>query len=273
MVALRRHGPRPSRGSTVAVSAYQPAGLPDSARRATSATAQNSREWRRRPLARAGDWFQRVLPGAAQPISSMAFSVAGFLTAIDRAAVQRGRAAGGLRQRAVKLELQDVGQEVAHVGYIGGHVVLGAGIEIGLAARRGRRDALVFQAKLPPRLVVFVRAESRPRRPSTAIGRSSARRAGTRSSRAPCAAAGRYPSRVGRLVEKADLHQVLGRDGERDGIADGLVEAAVGAIAEAGRAGGYKRAGKSCGRARGANHGESIRRLGSMQISMDLIKG
>ena len=39
----------------------------------------------------------------------------------------------------------------------------------------------------------------------------------------------------GRLVEQPDLHQVLGRDGERDGVADGFVEAVVGAVAEAGR--------------------------------------
>ena len=39
----------------------------------------------------------------------------------------------------------------------------------------------------------------------------------------------------GRLVEQADLHQILGRDGERDGVADGLVEAVVGAVAEQGR--------------------------------------
>ena len=39
----------------------------------------------------------------------------------------------------------------------------------------------------------------------------------------------------GRLVEQPELHQVLGRDGERDGVADGLVEAVVGAVAERGR--------------------------------------
>ena len=38
----------------------------------------------------------------------------------------------------------------------------------------------------------------------------------------------------GRLVEQPELHQVFGRDRERDGVADGLVEAVVGAVAEQG---------------------------------------
>ena len=37
---------------------------------------------------------------------------------------------------------------------------------------------------------------------------------------------------VGRLLDEAELHQVLGRDRERDGVADRLVEAVVGAVAE-----------------------------------------
>ena len=62
-------------------------------------------------------------------------------------------------QRAVELELQDVGQEVARVRRVVGHVVLGAGVEELLAARRRRRDALVLQPQVPPRLVVVRRRD------------------------------------------------------------------------------------------------------------------
>ena len=84
-------------------------------------------------LARAGDFFQGVLPGTALAhLQHGVQSVAGFLIAVDGAAVQRPGAAGRLRQRAVKLELQNVGQEIAHVRDVGGDVIFGAGIEIRL---------------------------------------------------------------------------------------------------------------------------------------------
>ena len=56
----------------------------------------------------------------------------------------------------MKLELQNVRQEIAHVRHVRGYVILGAGVEIGLGAARGRRDPLVLLAKLPPGLVVLL---------------------------------------------------------------------------------------------------------------------
>ena len=55
----------------------------------------------------------------------------------------------------MKLKLQNVGQEVAHVGHIGRHVVLGAWIEILFRSPRRRRDALILQPKLPPGLSLY----------------------------------------------------------------------------------------------------------------------
>src|SRR2546425_1060664 len=80
-------------------------------------------------------------PGAALPRG------AGHLTT-------GARLAGGLAQGAVELELEDVREEVARVGNVGGHVVLGPGVEVGLAARHGRRYALIPLAQRPPRGVV-----------------------------------------------------------------------------------------------------------------------
>ena len=88
----------------------------------------------------------------------MAFNLrAGFLVAVNRAAVQRSGASGGLRERAVKLELQNVREEVAHVRNIGGDVILRGRIEIRFAAIDRRRDSLIFLAQLPPGLVVLFR--------------------------------------------------------------------------------------------------------------------
>ncbi len=52
---------------------------------------------------------------------------AGCPIALHGAAIQRPRPAGRLGQRTVKLELQNVGQEIAHVRDVGRHVILGSG--------------------------------------------------------------------------------------------------------------------------------------------------
>ena len=63
--------------------------------------------------------------------------------------MERQLAPGGLGQRAVELELQDVRQKVARVGRVVRHVILGGRVEELFAAGDRRRDALVFQRADP----------------------------------------------------------------------------------------------------------------------------
>src|SRR4051812_27031085 len=101
-------------------------------------------------LSLAGDGKERVGPRLArahrehlpQPLPRL-------LAAEEGALVQRPLVPGCLAEGAVELELQDVGEEVARVGHVGRHVVLGAGIEVLLAARRRRGDALVLRPQRP----------------------------------------------------------------------------------------------------------------------------
>src|SRR5438132_6123578 len=93
-------------------------------------------------LALAGHGLKRVRPrlaGAKREHPPQA--LAGLPAAVERALVQRALLPRGLAHRAVELELQDAGEEVARVRHVRRHVVLRAGIEVLLAAwnRRGRR--------------------------------------------------------------------------------------------------------------------------------------
>src|SRR5215471_871826 len=107
-----------------------------------------------------GQRFERLRPRAALTHREHGVQLrAGFLVAVDGAAVEGAGAAGRTGQSAVELELQDVRQEVTHVRNVGGDVVLGARIEIRLAARDRRRDPLVLRAQLPPNLVVILRGD------------------------------------------------------------------------------------------------------------------
>src|SRR3546814_14563975 len=63
----------------------------------------------------------------------------------------------------VELELEQPRQEIAGVGRVAGNVELRAGIEIRLAARHGRDDALILVAQVGPRLVEIGRASCRER--------------------------------------------------------------------------------------------------------------
>ena len=58
-------------------------------------------------------------------------------------------------ERAVKLKLKNTRQKIAHVGHIRCDVILRAGIEVGLAPLYRRRDSLILQPQIPPRLVVI----------------------------------------------------------------------------------------------------------------------
>src|SRR6185503_9131149 len=58
-----------------------------------------------------------------------------LLAAVDRAAMQRRRAARGLGERPVELKLENLREEIARVRCVGRHVILRAGIEELLATR------------------------------------------------------------------------------------------------------------------------------------------
>jgi hypothetical protein len=136
-----------------------------------------------------------------------------LLVAVEGAAVERARPAGLLAGGLVELELEDPGEEVAGVGTLAGHVIFGAGIEIGLGARHRRSDALILQAKVVPALLVLARRDSplntRQRHLSTSRpkGRKATLSIAWRSSR-PISL-----SRDGTLLRAgADLDQIFGRD-------------------------------------------------------------
>ena len=132
-------------------------------------------------------------------------SCARLLVVVDRAAVERSRAARLARQRAMELELQDVGQEVAHVRRVRRPTwYFAPGSKNCLAAGRGRRDALVLQAQLPPRLVVVVgRDLAGEDLPAPLVDQQAERQEGDlverpREQQADVARRGRAPCRAGR---------------------------------------------------------------------------
>src|SRR3954464_12663066 len=108
-------------------------------------------------LARAGELLERLLPRpAGAELEHGRVFLARRLVVEDRALVQRPLEAGGITQRLVELELQDEREEVARVRGVARDVVLGARIEILLAAFHRRHHTLVLEAQVPPGLVVFL---------------------------------------------------------------------------------------------------------------------
>ena len=106
-------------------------------------------------LPRSGQCLERVLPRPRLPHREhRGQPLTRLLAVVGGAAVERDGATGGLCQRPMKLELQDVRQEIARVRGVVGDVVLGAGVEELLTTRRRRGDALVLQPQIPPRAVV-----------------------------------------------------------------------------------------------------------------------
>src|SRR5213075_811034 len=77
----------------------------------------------------------------------------------DRALVERTLEAGGVAQRLVELELQDERQEISCVRRVARNVVFRSRIEVLLAARDRRGNALILLAQFPPRLVVVGRLD------------------------------------------------------------------------------------------------------------------
>src|SRR5580704_10093137 len=157
---------------------------------------------------------------------------AGAFVSVNRAAIQRALVTGSFAERALKLELVNGRKEIAHVRNVGRHVVLCAGIEVGFAARDGRRDALILLAKFPPRFVVVggldLAGENFPAPLVDDQSEGQKRYLFKRLAEEIVGVAGRWRH----SVDQADGLQVFRRDGERDGVANGFVEAVVGAATE-----------------------------------------
>ena len=135
-----------------------------------------------------------------------------------------------LAEGALKLELIDAREEIAHVGHVAGDMIFRAGIEIGFGARDGRSDALIFQAKIPPGFVVIVGLDLTGENfPAPFVDHQAERKKRDFLERLlqqviDVAGGGRNG------VDQADLFQIFGSDGERDGVANGFVETIVGAV-------------------------------------------
>ena len=111
-------------------------------------------------------------------------------------------------------------------------MIFGAGVEVGLGTFRRRRDALIFAAQVPPRLIVFVgRNFAGEDFPAPLIDEQSERQEGDLLESLVQQQADVLRG-IGRFVEQPQLHQIIGRHGEGDGVADGLMEAVIGAVAE-----------------------------------------
>src|SRR5208337_2794024 len=83
----------------------------------------------------AGDSLEGIGPRAAPShLEHRVQALAGFLISVNGATMQRPFAPRRPGKGAMKLELQNVGEKVAHVGNVSGHVILGAEVEILLAA-------------------------------------------------------------------------------------------------------------------------------------------
>src|SRR6266849_246370 len=101
-----------------------------------------------------------------------------------------------------------------------------------LAPGNGRRDALVLEAQLPPRLVVFLRRHfSREDLPAPLVDQQTERQEGDLLQRLLEQQADVF-GRIRRLLQKSELRKILRRDRQRDGVADRFMEAVIGAVPE-----------------------------------------
>src|SRR5579863_6781452 len=111
-------------------------------------------------------------------------------------------------------------------------MVFGAGIEISFAARYCRSYALVFQPKIPPRLVVIGRSDfTRENFPAPLIDHKAEwqKRDFVESlfeQQRNIAVSRRH------LVQQSNRPQIFWRDSQRNGVSDCLVEAVVGPVLE-----------------------------------------
>lgn len=101
-----------------------------------------------------GEDFEGVGPGLtlAEREHGVEFFARSFV-AVDGAAVKRALEGGGFAKGALKLKLVNAGEEIASVRDVCRNVILCARIKVGFGAADGRSNALILQAKIPPRFV------------------------------------------------------------------------------------------------------------------------
>ena len=140
------------------------------------------------------------------------------------AAAQRG---------AVELESRDPGEEIRGGERVGRNVPRRAGVEIGLAARRGLPDTLVRSPEIPPRPVVAIGPHFAGKDlPAPALDQQRQREGGNLVERLAKQERGR-PQGVGRRsIQQIEIHQVRRRDRECDRCAGGFPHRGVGSGAE-----------------------------------------
>jgi len=68
------------------------------------------------------------------------------VTPEDQTAVKRSLDTGDPAEGAVKLELEDIHQEIPGIRRIGGHVILGPRVEVVFGPGQRRSDALILLA-------------------------------------------------------------------------------------------------------------------------------
>src|SRR5262245_52123022 len=123
----------------------------------------------------------------------------------------------------MELELENVRKEVSRIRNVSRHVILRSRIKELVTARGDRSNALVFQAKVPPGLVVVFRFDFTGKDfPSPLIDQQTEWKEcnffqGAIEQQADIA------RRIGRFIEETDSDQVLRCDRECNRIADGFM--------------------------------------------------
>ena len=129
----------------------------------------------------------------------------------------------------MKLELQQPGQEVAGVRDVGGDVILGARIEVLLAARHRRVHPLIPATELPPGLVVVAGfGLARKDIPPPLVDEQAEGQEGHLRQRFLHLHVDQALVVPGNRRQQTQPFQVSGRDGQRERVAEGLVKAFVG---------------------------------------------
>src|SRR5216683_1338009 len=180
--------------------------------------------------------FERVRPRTAlahcQHLGELG---ARSFISVDRAAVQRARISRFLAQSAMKLELQNKGEEITRIGNVGGYMIFCAWIEISLASSGWWSDTLVFPPEFPPRFVVIRGLNfAREYFPAPLVYEQAERK---ESHFVECAIEQQADvRRWGRhSIDQSNLFQIFRRDRQRNRVANRFVETVIRAVLEQGR--------------------------------------